>query len=172
MVFYRAGDATRYIRLNCMSFFLEGLLLFGVLWFLSLRKLPIGWMSGFFLIGYGSLRFFVEFFREPDAHLGILGLGMSMGQWLCIPMFIGGAYLIFGRKRVITPAYKALPQVSSQLKPTATDKDEGELKAKMFHSYEETQKKILRARKKRLKQIDQKERQRRSRLARTLKNKK
>jgi len=34
-----------------------------------------------------------EFFREPDAHLGILSLGMSMGQWLCVPMILGGAGL-------------------------------------------------------------------------------
>jgi phosphatidylglycerol:prolipoprotein diacylglycerol transferase len=34
-----------------------------------------------------------EFFREPDAHLGLLGLGMSMGQWLCVPMVIGGVAL-------------------------------------------------------------------------------
>ena len=37
-----------------------------------------------------EFRFVAEFFREPDAHLGILQLGMSMGQWLCIPMIVGG----------------------------------------------------------------------------------
>ncbi|NBX05806.1 MAG: hypothetical protein EBR18_06895, partial [Betaproteobacteria bacterium] len=34
--------------------------------------------------------FAVEFFREPDAHLGLLGLGLSMGQWLCVPMVLAG----------------------------------------------------------------------------------
>jgi phosphatidylglycerol---prolipoprotein diacylglyceryl transferase len=34
-----------------------------------------------------------EYFREPDAHLGLLSLGMSMGQWLCVPMVMGGALL-------------------------------------------------------------------------------
>jgi phosphatidylglycerol:prolipoprotein diacylglycerol transferase len=40
-----------------------------------------------------------EFFREPDAHLGLLSLGMSMGQWLCLPMIALGAYLwfVFGK---------------------------------------------------------------------------
>jgi len=38
-------------------------------------------------------RFIAEFFREPDAHLGLLSLGMSMGQWLCVPMILGGAGL-------------------------------------------------------------------------------
>ena len=45
-------------------------------------------MSAVFLIGYGLLRFVAEFFREPDSHLGLLSLGMSMGQWLCIPMIL------------------------------------------------------------------------------------
>jgi phosphatidylglycerol:prolipoprotein diacylglycerol transferase len=44
-------------------------------------------------MGYGILRFIAEFFREPDAHLGLLSLGMSMGQWLCVPMVLGGALL-------------------------------------------------------------------------------
>jgi phosphatidylglycerol:prolipoprotein diacylglycerol transferase len=35
-----------------------------------------------------------EFFREPDAHLGLLSLGMSMGQWLCVPMMLGGVILM------------------------------------------------------------------------------
>ena len=37
----------------------------------------------------------VEFFREPDAHLGLLSLGMSMGQWLCLPMLLAGAGLFW-----------------------------------------------------------------------------
>ncbi|WP_410612734.1 prolipoprotein diacylglyceryl transferase family protein, partial [Bacillus sp. SIMBA_154] len=36
----------------------------------------------------------VEFFREPDAHLGLLSLGMSMGQWLTLPMIILGIILM------------------------------------------------------------------------------
>jgi phosphatidylglycerol:prolipoprotein diacylglycerol transferase len=46
-----------------------------------------------FLIGYGSFRFVAEFFREPDAHLGLLSMGLSMGQWLCVPMILAGAFL-------------------------------------------------------------------------------
>jgi phosphatidylglycerol:prolipoprotein diacylglycerol transferase len=45
------------------------------------------------LLGYGFFRFVAEFFREPDAHLGLLSLGMSMGQWLCVPMMLGGVAL-------------------------------------------------------------------------------
>jgi phosphatidylglycerol:prolipoprotein diacylglycerol transferase len=50
-------------------------------------------VSAAFLIGYGVLRFVVEYFREPDAHIGLLQMGLSMGQWLCIPMVLGGAAL-------------------------------------------------------------------------------
>jgi phosphatidylglycerol:prolipoprotein diacylglycerol transferase len=44
-------------------------------------------------MGYGLLRFIAEYFREPDAHLGLLSLGLSMGQWLCIPMVLAGLLL-------------------------------------------------------------------------------
>ena len=50
-------------------------------------------MAGAFLIGYGALRFTAEYFREPDDFLGLLSLGMSMGQWLCVPMVVLGLYL-------------------------------------------------------------------------------
>ncbi len=64
----------------------EGLLLFVILWLYSSRRRPLGAVSGLFLIGYGTLRFVAEFFREPDH--GILGLSyvVSMGQWLSLPM--------------------------------------------------------------------------------------
>ena len=55
----------------------------------------LGQVSGAFLVGYGVLRFIAEFFREPDNFLGLLALGMSMGQWLCVPMLLGGAGLWF-----------------------------------------------------------------------------
>jgi phosphatidylglycerol:prolipoprotein diacylglycerol transferase len=47
--------------------------------------------GGAFLFGYGLFRFVAEYFREPDAFLGLLALGMSMGQWLCVPMIVAGA---------------------------------------------------------------------------------
>ena len=56
-------------------------------------------MSALFLIGYGVLRFVAEYFREPDHFLGLLAGGMSMGQWLCLPMIAAGALMWwwFGR---------------------------------------------------------------------------
>jgi prolipoprotein diacylglyceryltransferase len=47
-------------------------------------------MLGFYLIGYGTVRFFIEYFREPDAHLGFVFLHFSMGQLLCAAMILGG----------------------------------------------------------------------------------
>jgi phosphatidylglycerol:prolipoprotein diacylglycerol transferase len=57
-------------------------------------------VSGLFLLGYGLFRFVAEYFREPDAHLGLLALGMSMGQWLCVPMMlVGAAMLLWSHRR-------------------------------------------------------------------------
>lgn len=72
----------------------EGILLGVVLWGYSSKPRRIGQVSGLFLLGYGLCRFLVEFAREPDAFLGLLGLGLSMGQWLSLPMIILGVYLM------------------------------------------------------------------------------
>ena len=53
-----------------------------------------GIVSGSFLMGYGAIRFFIEFFRQPDAHMGFIALQLSMGQLLSIPMFIVGLTLL------------------------------------------------------------------------------
>jgi phosphatidylglycerol:prolipoprotein diacylglycerol transferase len=77
----------------------EGVLLGLVLWFYAQKPRRLGQVSGLFLLGYGLCRFLVEFAREPDAFLGLLGLGLSMGQWLSIPMILFGFYLM-NRKQV------------------------------------------------------------------------
>ena len=79
---------------------LEGVALFVLLWWFARRPRPVGQVSAVFLLGYGAARFAVEFAREPDAHLGLLGLGLSMGQWLCVPMLVAGVamWLWSGRR--------------------------------------------------------------------------
>jgi phosphatidylglycerol:prolipoprotein diacylglycerol transferase len=72
----------------------EGLLLFAILWWYSRKPRPPGAVSGAFLLGYGTLRFLVEFTRQPDDFLGLLALGLSMGQWLSAPMAVIGAALM------------------------------------------------------------------------------
>jgi len=76
------------------EFALEGVVLFAVLWWFSSRPRPRGAVSGAFLLGYGLLRFLVEFTREPDDYLGLLAGGLSMGQWLSMPMILAGTALI------------------------------------------------------------------------------
>ena len=71
------------------------ILLFVVLWWFSQKQRPMGKVAALFLMGYGSLRFFAENFREPDDFLGFLQLGMTMGQWLCVPMILAGVLIWF-----------------------------------------------------------------------------
>jgi phosphatidylglycerol:prolipoprotein diacylglycerol transferase len=77
----------------------EGLMLFTTLWLLTAKPRPLGFASGAFLLGYGLLRFSTEFFRTPDPHLGFLSLGLTMGQWLCLPMMLGGLGLLLWARR-------------------------------------------------------------------------
>jgi phosphatidylglycerol:prolipoprotein diacylglycerol transferase len=77
----------------------EGLLLALILWLYASRPKRVGQVSGLFLLGYGVLRFLAEFAREPDAFLGLLGMGLSMGQWLSIPMIGLGIYLVLRTPR-------------------------------------------------------------------------
>ena len=76
---------------------LEGFLLFAVLYVFSLKPRPTGSVAGLFLIGYGLARFVVEFFRQPDNHIGFDAFGwMTRGQVLSLPMIIiGGAVFIW-----------------------------------------------------------------------------
>jgi phosphatidylglycerol:prolipoprotein diacylglycerol transferase len=99
MLFRGAGDLPRHPS-QIYQFLLEGLLLFALLWWYARSAPKQGQVAAVFLGGYGVFRFVAEFFREPDAHLGLLSLGMSMGQWLCVPMMVGGAALWWwqGRK--------------------------------------------------------------------------
>ena len=76
---------------------LEGFVLYVILTLLS-RKAWVrdkrGLLSGLFLALYALFRFVVEFFREPDEQLGFLFAGATMGQLLCVPMFLFGAFVI------------------------------------------------------------------------------
>ena len=74
---------------------LEGVILFLVVWIYSASPKYSGRVSGVFLLGYSLMRFIVEFFREPDAHLGlIVGDAISMGQILSIPVALFGFWLL------------------------------------------------------------------------------
>jgi len=75
----------------------EGLLLLvllSVLFWATNARLKPGLLGGVFITGYGLSRFVIEYFREPDAQLGILSMGLTMGQLLSLPMILFGLWLL------------------------------------------------------------------------------
>jgi len=78
------------------QFALEGVALFVILWLYSRKPRPTMAVSGMFALFYGIFRFIVEFVRVPDAQLGYIAFGwLTMGQLLCVPMIVGGIFLIW-----------------------------------------------------------------------------
>ena len=77
------------------EFFLEGVVLFIVLYFVTRKPRSLGLASGVFLIGYGVFRSIIEFYREPDAHLGLYFSFISKGQILSVPMILAGMLIIY-----------------------------------------------------------------------------
>ena len=100
MVFPGAGDIPRHPS-QLYEAGLEGLLLFVILYWLIQRHYSEGRIFSTFVIGYGIIRFFIEFTRAPDAHLGLLAGQLSMGQWLSIVMIIAGGAWTYGRHKHI-----------------------------------------------------------------------
>lgn len=88
------------------QFALEGICLFVIVWIFSKKPRPAGQTAALFLGGYGLFRFIAEFARQPDDYLGLLTLGLSMGQWLSVPMIVLGAigFVWFGRKNSVAKA--------------------------------------------------------------------
>lgn len=93
MIFPKGGSLPRHPS-QLYESALEGGLLFLILWFLKDRRLPTGGLLAVFLFLYGAFRFFVEFFREPDAQLGLVFGPFTMGQVLCTLMMAGGVLLM------------------------------------------------------------------------------
>jgi phosphatidylglycerol:prolipoprotein diacylglycerol transferase len=98
MAFRGAGNLPRHPS-QLYEMALEGVALFALLWWFSSRPRPRGQVSALFLIGYGAARFACEFAREPDAFLGFLALGLTMGQWLSLPMVAAGIWLFMWSAR-------------------------------------------------------------------------
>ena len=79
--------------------FFEGIFLFGVLWVVRNRARVPGTMLALYLVGYGLIRFCIEFFRQPDPQLGFVLAGLSMGQILCtIMVLVGMGALMYPRR--------------------------------------------------------------------------
>lgn len=97
MVFPYVDNTPRHPS-QLYEFFLEGVVLFLILWFYSQKPRETGRVSGLFFIFYSIFRVFSEFFRQPDPQLGFLAFGwLTMGQLLSIPMFFLGLWLFFRR---------------------------------------------------------------------------
>jgi phosphatidylglycerol:prolipoprotein diacylglycerol transferase len=97
MVFPSGGPLPRHPS-QLYEFFLEGVVLFGLVWVLKDRHTGKGALSSLFFIFYGIFRFVVEFFREPDAQLGFILGPLTMGQLLSGGMVLLGV-LIFVLRR-------------------------------------------------------------------------
>jgi len=101
VIFPRTGDGAARHPSQLYEAILEGLVMFAVLWVYTSKPKPRAAASGLFLLLYGLFRSFVEFFREPDAHIGYLAFGwLTEGQLLSFPMIIIGiAMLIWAYQR-------------------------------------------------------------------------
>lgn len=104
MVFPLAGDGITRHPSQLYEMLLEGVLLFIILWWFSGKPRKTGQISGLFLIGYGSLRFLVEYTREPDTFLGLFWGLLSMGQLLSLPMILAGIALFIRSRDKSIPA--------------------------------------------------------------------
>lgn len=89
---FAPGDGLRHPSQLYEAFF-EGIVLWFILWFLRKRLRPDGASLAAYLIGYGVFRFFIEYTRQPDEHLGFVFLNLSMGQLLCLGMIAAGGVL-------------------------------------------------------------------------------
>jgi phosphatidylglycerol:prolipoprotein diacylglycerol transferase len=93
---------------------LEGGLLFAIVYGFSTRYRPVWTVGGLFILGYGCFRFIVEFFREPDSHIGFDALDwLTRGQILSLPMIVGGLVLIINAYR--REGFNAQPPASAAL---------------------------------------------------------
>lgn len=119
MVFPLGGPIPRHPS-QLYEAFLEGAVLFALLWVLRKKAFPDGIMISFFLLLYGAFRFFLEFFREPDAHLGLILGPLTMGQVLSTAMMIAGlilAFMVIRRARPSNPEEPPAPVSEANQRP-------------------------------------------------------
>ena len=101
MIFPNAGNIPRHPS-QLYEAALEGVILFTILFYLAKYKQARkteGLLSGIFLFGYATSRIIVEFFREPDSHIGFLFANVTTGQLLSLPMLALGGYLILRKNK-------------------------------------------------------------------------
>jgi phosphatidylglycerol:prolipoprotein diacylglycerol transferase len=97
MYFPMAGDELLRHPSQLYEALFEGIFIFIVLWSLRNRKFVKGFFFASYLILYGMVRFIIEYFREPDDHLGFVLFNLSMGQVLCLIMIFAGIGIILAQ---------------------------------------------------------------------------
>ncbi len=105
MVFPGAGPLPRHPS-QLYQATMEGLVLFVVLFWFARKPASFerhGFLSGVFLTGYACARAIGELFRQPDAHIGFLVAGTTMGQWLSLPLLLLGLWLIARSRKDVAP---------------------------------------------------------------------
>jgi phosphatidylglycerol---prolipoprotein diacylglyceryl transferase len=119
MVFPTGGPLPRHPS-QLYEMFLEGVLLFIIVWLYSAKPRPRMAVSGVFALGYGGFRFFVEFFRQPDAHMGFVAFDwMSQGQLLSTPLIALGILLLalaYRKKEIKEPESKPAVKTKNKKK--------------------------------------------------------
>ncbi|HBN73677.1 MAG TPA: prolipoprotein diacylglyceryl transferase [Sutterella sp.] len=95
MIFPQSGTFAARHPSQLYEAIAEGLFLFVLLWVYSTKPRKPGSVAALFCVGYAVARFVVEFFREPDAYLGLGMLGFSRGQWLTLPVLVVGLVLFW-----------------------------------------------------------------------------
>jgi phosphatidylglycerol:prolipoprotein diacylglycerol transferase len=132
MIFPHVDSVPRHPS-QLYEFALEGLAFFLVLWIYSAKPRPVGAVSAMFLIGYGVFRSFAEFFREPeDGFLGFMTLGVSMGQWLSLPMVAAGVIMLLWsyRRHPLPRSGEAGYMVKQHQVPAVPEKKPGKRKSR------------------------------------------
>ncbi|MDP5210362.1 prolipoprotein diacylglyceryl transferase [Microbulbifer sp. 2205BS26-8] len=125
MVFPRDPELLARHPSQLYQAFLEGLVLFAVLWWFSSRPRPRLAVGGMFVLLYGVFRFLVEFVREPDGHIGFDLFGwMTRGQLLSLPMMVAGIALLVWSYRT---------------QPSPEERDRSAVKQACTHSNDGTQ---------------------------------
>lgn len=123
MIFPSGGPEPRHPS-QLYELFLEGVVLFFLVYSLRNKLKKDGQISLLFLLGYPTARFIVEFFRQPDAQLGFLAFGLSMGQWLCVGMFVVSfaGFLYISRKQekpaIVVPIKNSFQKKQDQKRKT------------------------------------------------------
>ncbi len=98
---YFPSDATNQLRHPSQLYeaFFEGAFLFAILWGIRKKRYFDGFFLSLYLIGYGTVRFFIELVRQPDSQIGLFFGFLSMGQILCLSMIMAGIGLFLIRRK-------------------------------------------------------------------------